>query len=292
MRKRENLEGLLFVAPSLIGLLTFIIGPIVMSLIMSFTDWKFVSGFSGFVGIEHYKKLLLEDRYFWLVLKNTIYYTAVGVPISIFMGLMLALLLNRNIVGETIFRVIYYVPTVTSAVAIGLVWRWLYNPEFGLINSILRIIGINGPGWLSDLKWAMPSLIIVHIWQAMGYNMIIYLAGLQNISAELYEAAQIDGATKLQLFRYITFPMLTPTTFFLLVTSIIGSFQVYTLVAVMTSGGPAYRTAVYVYHLWSVAFQQLKMSYAAAMAWILFLIIFILTIIQLKLSSRWVFYGQ
>jgi multiple sugar transport system permease protein len=226
------------------------------------------------------------------VLKNTIYYTGVGVPISIAMGLLLAILLNRKIPGETVFRVIYYIPTVTSAVAIGLIWRWLYNPEFGLINSILRMMGIKGPGWLSDLKWAMPSLIIVHIWQAMGYNMIIYLAGLQNISSELYEAAEIDGATKFQLFRYVTFPLLTPTTFFLLVTSIIGSFQVYTLIAVMTGGAPAYRTAVYVYHLWSVAFQQLKMSYASAMAWILFIIIFLLTLLQLKLSSRWVFYGE
>lgn len=289
--KKRNLEGLLFVTPSLIGLLAFVIGPIIMSLFMSFADWKFIGGFSGFVGLEHYRKLLFEDRYFWLVLKNTVYYTAVGVPISLLTGLLLALLLNRNIPGETIFRVIYYIPTVTSAVAIGLVWRWLYNPEFGLINSMLRMIGINGPGWLSDLNWAMPSLIIVHVWQAMGYNMIIYLAGLQNISAEFYEAAEIDGASKLQVFRHITFPLLTPTTFFLLVTSIINSFQVYTLVSVMTGGGPAYRTAVYVYHLWSVAFQQLQMSYAAAMAWILFLFIFILTIIQLKLSNRWVFYG-
>ena len=173
--KKRNLEGLLFVTPSLIGLLAFVIGPIIMSLFMSFADWKFIGGFSGFVGLEHYRKLLFEDRYFWLVLKNTVYYTAVGVPISLLTGLLLALLLNRNIPGETIFRVIYYIPTVTSAVAIGLVWRWLYNPEFGLINSMLRMIGINGPGWLSDINWAMPSLIIVHVWQAMGYNMIIYL---------------------------------------------------------------------------------------------------------------------
>lgn len=288
---KRNLEGYLFIAPSMIGLFVFILGPIVASLFISFSDWKFTTGFSGFVGLEHYKNLLFDDRNFWLVFKNTLYYTFVGVPFSIATGLVLALLLNRSIPGETLFRVIYYIPTVTSAVAIGLVWRWLYNPEFGLINSILRMLGIRGPGWLSDLNWAMPSLIIVHIWQAMGYNMIIYLAGLQNISSELYEAAQIDGATKFQLFRYVTFPLLTPTTFFLVVTSIIGSFQVYTLVAVMTGGAPAYRTAVYVYHLWSVAFQQLKMSYASAMAWILFVFIFILTLIQLNLSKRWVFYG-
>ncbi len=288
---RRNLEGYLFIAPSMIGLFIFILGPIVASLFISFSDWKFTTGFSGFVGLEHYRNLLFEDGNFWLVFKNTLYYTFVGVPLSITMGLILALLLNRNIPGETLFRVIYYIPTVTSAVAIGLVWRWLYNPEFGLINSILRMLGIQGPGWLSDLNWAMPSLIIVHIWQAMGYNMIIYLAGLQNISSELYEAAQIDGATKFQLFRYVTFPLLTPTTFFLVVTSIIGSFQVYTLIAVMTGGAPAYRTAVYVYHLWSVAFQQLKMSYASAMAWLLFIFIFVLTLIQLNLSKRWVFYG-
>jgi len=209
--------------------------------------------------------------------------------VGLALSLALAVVMNRPIRGITFFRTAYFIPVVTSWVAVGLIWRWLYNPEYGLINWILSLFGLKGPDWLVSKTWAMPAIIIVNIWKNLGFNTMIFLAGLQGIPEDLYEASKLDGANQWQQFHYITLPMISPTTLFLTITSVIGSFQVFDAIYNMTRGGPEESTMVIVYYLWENAFGFLRMGYAAAMAWILFLIVFTLTLIQWRLSSKWVF---
>lgn len=282
-------EGYLFVAPLLIGIVAFIFLPIAASLYMSFHTWDMVSP-PELVGLKNYARLVSRDRLFWKVLGNTFKYAGWIIVPSVTVPLILAALLDRPIRLRYLYRLAFFLPLVTSVVAVGLMFRWLYDGEFGLINYVLSWVRIDGPNWLSDVFWAMPAVAMVTVWQGLGYNMVLYLAGLQGIPDHLYEAATIDGAGPLSRFFKITIPLLTPTMFFILVMSVIGTFQTFGLIYVMTQGGPINSTNVYIYYLWQMAFGSSKMGYASAMAWILAMVIFIITMIQVRLARLWVHY--
>ena len=288
--RRQKFEGWLFISPLVIGFTVFLIGPLVFSLGISLTKWNLLQP-PQYIGLSNFKRLLLEDKNFWRALLNTAYFSFGTIPLGLLAAISMAMLMNRKMVGFTFFRAMYFMPIVTSWIAIGLAWRWLYNPEFGVVNWALSLVGINGPLWLNDSNWAMPSVIIVNVWRGAGYNMVLLLAGLQGISEHYYEAARIDGSNWWQEFTNITIPMLTPTIFFILIMSVISSFQVFGAVYIMTNGGPAGATEVLVWFVWDNAFNNLKMGYGCAVAWFLFMIILGFTLIQWRMGKRWVFYG-
>jgi multiple sugar transport system permease protein len=277
-----------FLLPNLLGFLVFILGPVIASFGLSFTSWDLLTPIK-WIGLENYQTLI-SDQVFWKVLWNTIYYTGGTVPVGIAISLFLAIALNQKIKGIKIFRAAYFLPVISSTVAVAVVWQWLYNPEFGLINYLLYLIGIEGPKWLTSISWAMPAVIITSIWKNLGFNMLLFLAGLQGIPEVYYEAARIDGASWWQQFRNITLPLLSPTTLFVVVMSVINSFQVFDQIYIMTAGGPARSTSVLVHYLYQNAFEYFKMGEASAIAYVLFFLIFIITIIQLKRSKSWVVY--
>jgi multiple sugar transport system permease protein len=287
MRQREAVEFYMSIAPWAIGFLLFTGGPILFSLVMSTTDWTGLTS-RDFIGVQNYIAMV-QDKLFWTALKNTFYYGFASVALGTIGALLAAMLLNQKVPGTSVFRTLFYLPSITAGVAIAIMWLWMFNPQLGMINYLLSLIGIKGPGWLASQTWAMPALILMSLW-GIGANMIIILAGLQGIPEHLYEAAKIDGASKWTEFRNITIPMLSPVLFFVIIISIIESFQVFTNVYVMTRGGPGTATLVYIMHLYRNAFEYQKMGYASALAWVLFAIIMVLTLIQLKASNRWVYY--
>lgn len=293
MRRRENIAGYLFISPWIIGFLAFGLFPFVASFLLSFCRWDIISP-TEFVGFENYVKILvrggIESRLFRRSLVNTIYYSLLAVPLGIVGGITIALLLNKTGRVMRLFRTIYYLPAVTSGVAVALLWAWLLHSDFGLINSFLRKLGITGPAWLESQEWAIPALVIMSLW-GVGGSMVIYLAGLQSIPKHLYEVADIDGASRFCKLVHVTLPMLSPTIFFTLILGIIGSFQVFVPAYVMTRGGPGNATLFYVLNLYFNAFEYFRMGYACALAWILFLIILVLTLIQIKFAKRWVYYA-
>ncbi len=284
----DKFWALVFLLPNLLGFLIFILGPIIASFCLSFTSWDLLTPVK-WIGFENYQTLI-TDQVFWKVLWNTIYYTIGTVPAGIIISLFLAIALNQKIKGVKIFRATYFLPVISSTVAVAVVWQWLYNPEFGLLNYLLALIGIEGPKWLTSTTWAMPAIIVTSIWKNLGFNMLLFLAGLQGIPETFYEAAQIDGANWWQQFRNITIPLLSPTTFFVVIMSIINSFQVFDQIYIMTEGGPARSTSVLVHYLYQNAFEYFKMGYASAIAYVLFFLVFIITLIQLKRSKDWVVY--
>lgn len=287
---QSTANAYLYLLPTILGLLIFSAGAIIASFLISFTNWQLVLP-PVWIGLRNYTNLLQLPE-FWQVLRNTVYYTAGYVPLAVTLPLLMAILVNQKLKGITFFRTAYFLPVVTSGVAIALVWGWMYNPSFGVINYLLeRLFGIQGPRWLADPLWAMPSLIIIGVWHSLGYNMVIYLAGLQGIPQELYEAARIDGAGRWAQVRYVTVPLITPTAFFILVLSIIGSFQVWTITYLLTQGGPAGATLTLSYYIYQQGFQWFHMGFAAALAYVLFAIVFIATMIQFKLQKQWVFYN-
>jgi len=250
-------------------------------------DWDYISS-AKFLGLKNYTNLF-HDKLFYQSLKVTTIYSIISVPLSLIISFIFALLLNSNIRGLSVFRTLFYMPSLVSGAAASILWMWMFNPEFGVINTILGYFGIEGPGWIFDKNWALPALIIMSLW-SVGSSMLVYLSGLQGIPTELYEAARIDGAGKwVTLFR-ITLPMMTPIIFYNLVIGIIGSFQTFTQAYVMTNGGPSYSTYFYVLYLYNNAFQNFKIGYASAQAWILFFIIMILTAFVFKSSAAWVYY--
>jgi multiple sugar transport system permease protein len=289
-RLRRNIEGWLFIAPVVLGVMAFYFVPIVVSLLTSLTDWDGLTSYR-FIGLENYQRLFSGDQFFRRTLGNTLYYVLGHIPLTILTALGLAMLCNRKMLGVTWYRTAYFTPVVTNVVAIGLVWSYFYAPGTGILNWFLSVFGIQGPSWLQSVQWAMPAVILVSVWHGVGYPMVILLAGLQGIPEMLYEAAKIDGANGLQRFRHVTLPLLTPALFFLAITQFISSFQIFGLIFVLTHGGPANATNVYIYYLYQNAFQYSKMGYASAMAWILFVIIATITVVQWKLQKRWVFYG-
>jgi len=280
LKRKEHVVGYLFILPNMIGILVFVLGPVIAGLLLSFTQWDILSS-PRWIGIGNYKELL-HDTLFWTCLKNTAYYVLLTVPAGMVVSLLLAILVNVPLRGVNFFRSTYFLPVVTSTVAISIVWKWLYNPEFGILNFILNLIGLPSKQWLSDPKLAMPCIAIMSIWHGMGYDMVIFLAGLKGIPTQLYEAAKIDGASRTQMFLWITLPLLTPTLFFVLVMSVISSFQVFGEIYVMTNGGPGNATLTYNYFLYQNAFLWFKMGYAASLGYVLFLIIFLLTLMQVK----------
>ena len=288
--RREALEGYLWISPWVLGFIIFTVGPIVASLYFSFTKYK-IGDVAQWVGLENYREALFVDKQFWPSLWRTAYYSFFNVIIGVVASLILAILLDKVVKGRAIYRAIYYLPSLTPAVATAILWGWLLQPNIGLVNDILRRIGIKGPGWLTSAEWAIPSIILISLWASVGGGrMIIFLAGLQGVPTELYEASDIDGANAVQKFRHITIPLISPTIFFNLILGVIGSFGVFTLAYVGTAGGPNYATWFYMLHLYYNAFEYFQMGYACALAWVLFVIIVILSILQIRLSNRWVYY--
>jgi multiple sugar transport system permease protein len=287
----DRYAALWFLLPNALGFLVFTLLAILAALGLSFLEWDMLTP-PKFVGTENFTRLLLKDKAFRQALVNTLYYTVGTVPFSVILGLAVAVALNRkDIKGRNWFRAAYFLPAVTSLVAVSLVWSFIFDANSGLFNGVLRMIGISDPpAWLSSTSWALPAVMIVAVWGSLGYNMVLFLAGLQGIPRALYEAADIDGAGAWQQFWHITVPMLSPTTFFVVVIAVINSFQVFGQVLVLTQGGPANATNTIVYYIYEQGFQFFQMGYASAAAWILFLIIFALTLLQMRLQRRWVNY--
>lgn len=285
------LKGYLFLLPSFAGLLTFVLIPILMGFIISFTNYD---GYKklDFVGLNNYIHMF-QDDYVLTSLKNNVIYTAVTVPATMIISLLLALALNMGMKGSTFFRTMIFFPTISSMVAVGIVWSLLFNPVQGPVNQLLMAVGIESPPrWLASTTWALWAIMIVAVWKQAGYYMVIFLSGLQAIPKQLYESAQIDGANSVVRFFKITLPMLSPTTFMVLSLSIIGSFQVFDLVSIMTDGGPGRATNVLVYRIYQEGFEYSKMGYASAIAYFLFLIIFVITLIQFRGQQKWVTYME
>ena len=286
--RKEALESYLCIGPWLVGFLVLTLGPVVFSFIMSLHKWDMVNT-PQMVGLANYRTIFTDDFRFLRSLEVTAIYAAFSVPLGLVFSLALAMLLNMSVRGMRVFRSIFYIPAILPGVAVAMVWLTVFKPHGGVFNSLLGMLGIDPVPWLTSTEWALPSFIIMSLW-GVGGGMIIYLAGLQSIPTQLYEAAQIDGAGSWAKFRHVTLPMLSPTVFFNLVMGVIGSFQVFTSSFIMTQGGPAYSTLFYVLYLYQKAFKYLQMGYACALAWILFAVILTLTLIIFRTSARWVYY--
>ncbi len=289
-RRADALIALLFLAPSLFIFCTFIFFPLAYTFWLSFHKWNMIKPARPFIGLTNYQRLFTSPD-FWHVLRNTAVYTAGAVSLTMLTGLVLALLLNRPMANRALYRAAIFSPTVTATVAVAMLWLWIFDPQYGLMNELLRAVHLPRLQWLGDPFWALPALIIMGVWKFAGYDMVIFLAGLQNIPQELYEAAKIDGANGIDAFRMITLPLLTPTTFFLLTVSIISSFQVFDQIFVMTQGGPINSTNVFVYYLYQNAFKFFEAGYASSIAVVFFAIIMTLTFVQTRLANRWVHYA-
>ncbi|MDC3416624.1 carbohydrate ABC transporter permease [Aquibacillus salsiterrae] len=289
LTKSSSIPGWLFASPWIIGLVLFYAFPLFSSIYYSFTTYSILQP-GEFVGLENYYKLF-NDELFWKSIYNTVYFAVFFVPLSIIIGVALAMMLNMKVKGMAIYRTIFFLPTLVPQVALAVLWMWLLNPGFGLVNSLLDVVGIPGPNWLGSELWSKPSLILMSLW-AIGQPVIIYLAGLGDIPNELYEAAEVDGANWFQKTISVTLPLLTPVIFFNLVMGSIGAFQQFTLPYTMTQGQgtPANSLTFYVMYLYDNAFKFFKMGYASAMAWILFVIIMALTAVIFITSKRWVHY--
>lgn len=279
----------LLLAPAITSIFIFFFLPVLAAFVISFTDFDIYTlgdwSTLRFVGLKNYLKLI-DDQLFWQALQNTFYYVLAAAPLSIAVSLGAALLLNSKLIKyKGVFRLSYFMPVVTTLVAVAIVWRFIYHPKFGILNYILSFIGINPIDWLGDPVWAMPAIILMSVWKNFGYNMIIFIAGLQNIPEELYEAADIEGANGWQKFKFITLPMLAPTTLFVTLITMIGFFQVFAEPYVMTQGGPLNKTLTIVQYMYQEGFRWWNMGYSAAIAFILFFIIFIGTMIQLKIKN-------
>jgi multiple sugar transport system permease protein len=280
-RKGDFLPAVFFLSPTLIIFSAFILFPVLFSFYLSFQQWNMFSGDSTFTGLDNYIRMFNSGE-FWSVLKNTAIYTFGTIPLNMGFSLLVAYILHKKILGKKLLRTLFFAPVVISPVAAAVIWRWLYDPNFGLINFFLGIIGINPINWLNDTAAAMAALIIMGVWKTFGINMVLFAAGLQAIPDHYYEAAEIDGAGQWAKFRNITLPLLAPTTFFIMVMSIISSFQVFDIVYVLTSGGPLGSTKVMVFYIYEHAFKFFEMGYASAVSYVLFAILFTLTLVQIK----------
>lgn len=281
-KEQKNLFAALgFISPTLIIFCTFILFPVVFSFYLSFHKWNMFSSEQAFIGFENYRRLF-SDPEFWMVLKHTLVYTLGTVPLNMMLALAIAIALNRKIAGKRFLRTAFFTPVIISPVSAALIWRWIYDPNFGLLNYLTGFFGLPSVNWLNDPKAAMIALILMGVWKTVGINMILFSAGLQGIPDTYYEAAEIDGAGKWSQFRNITVPMLSPTTFFIMIMSMISSFQVFDIVYVLTSGGPLGSTKVIVFYMYEYAFKFFEMGYASAVAYIFFALLAILTLMQVK----------
>ncbi len=288
---REAVWGYIFLLPWVIGLAVFTVGPIIASAYFSLTEYDVLSP-PKWVGLANYEQAFFNDRQFWPSLWRTLIYSLAVVPIGLFGSLALAMLLNRKVKGTNVFRTIFFLPSLTPAVALAVLWTWLFHPSVGPINLMLGWFGIPGPGWLSSKDWAMAALIIITLWAAVGgNNMLIFLAGLQGVPQELYEASEIDGAGSWSKFRNVTLPMISPTLLFNLILGVIGALRVFTLAYVATNGGPSYATWFFALHIYRQAFEYFRMGYGSALAWIFVVVVLIFTYFQMTWSRRWVYYA-
>lgn len=287
---KNELSAYMFLSPTLIVFMLFIAFPVLFSLYLSFHQWNMFSTQTQFVGLDNYTRIIGSEE-FWQVLVNTLIYTAGTVPLNMIAALTVAYFLNKKIAGRKFLRVAFFAPVVVSPVAAAVIWRWIYEPNFGLLNYSLSWFGISSVSWLNDPTAAMIALIVMGVWKTFGVNMVLFSAGLQGIPDHYYEAAQLDGAGPWTRFWHITLPLLSPTTFFILVMSVIGSFQVFDLVYVLTSGGPLGSTKVLVFFLYENAFKFFEMGYASAVAYFMFALIFIVTLIQMRFLKGRVHYA-
>lgn len=285
--RREFVKGMAFVSPWFIGFLVFTLTPMALSLYWSFCDYPLTQP-PLFRGLENYR-VILHETDFWLSLKNTIYYACMALPAGMCVSLGLALLLNTRIRGLGIYRTIIFLPSLVPIVASALLWMWIFNAKYGLLNDVLAAIGVQGPNWIADVNTAMPSLALMSLW-GVGHTVIIYLAGLQDVPTELYEAAEIDGAESFRRMWHVTIPMISPVIFFNLIMAIIGTFQVFAVPYMMTQGGPFHATYFYTMYLYENAFQNCYFGFASALAWIQLLIVVVLTAFAFWTSTRWVHY--
>ena len=287
----EALAAYMFLSPWLLGLLLFFGGPIIASLVLSFYDYSLVKA-PEFVGLANFVTAFTDDKLFWPSLGRTFYWAILYTPTVVLGSLLLAVLLNQHLTATNFFRTLFFLPHLTPSVALAVLWGFILHPRLGPVNYGLRLIGIEGPGWLASEKWAMPALIIMGLWGGLGGNrMLIFLAGLQGVPQELYEAAEIDGSGSWSKFRHITVPMISPVVFFNLILGIIGSLQVFTTAFVATQGGPNYATWFLALHIYNQAFRYFRLGYGSMLAWILASILVVFTYIQMKLSNRWVYYA-
>lgn len=295
-RTKETMAAWGFLLPNLIGFLVFTTLPVLAALVLSFMSWDLFSA-PRFVGLNNYAQLLFRDSYFWKYCWNTVY-LMLAIPLGMTGSLILALAMNQKLKAIVFFRTIYFLPTICSGVAIYMLWRLMYNPEFGVFNTFIADFGkqiglsLHGPSWLQDEAWAKPALIIMSVWQSVGgYNMILYLAALQGVPRDLYDAAEVDGANAWQKFWAVTWPQISPTTFFIAIMSLIGGFQAgFDPAYIMTGGGPNGSTTTVIYYLYNEAFVWHNMGYASAIAYVLFLIVFLLTVLQWRVFGRKVYY--
>ncbi|MFF2480035.1 carbohydrate ABC transporter permease [Paenibacillus sp. NPDC058071] len=290
-KQREAFAGYVLAAPMLLGLFIFTVIPTLMSFVLSFTDWSFIADVKNmrFTGITNYK-LLLDDQVFLTSMKNNLILLLV-VPVQLILALLLAVIIEKYVYGKSLLKVMFFMPYISSMVAVAIVFQLLFHPSYGPINEMLRSIGVeNPPKWLADLHYALPSVMIILIWVGIGFCMVVYMAALNAIPRDLYESADIDGAGPWTRFRRITLPLVTPTTFFLLVTGLISSFKSFDIIKVLTEGGPSYSTSVVTYYLYTTAFENLKTGYASSIAWMLFGCVLLITLVQLYGQKKWVHY--
>lgn len=288
---RKQWSAYVFLAPGLLLFAVFTLFSFGYAFYLSFHEWNILEPAKPFVGLDNYERLF-GDRRFRQAIVNTFYYTAVSVPLTMIFGLMIALLLNNQIKARGLFRTLYYIPVITPLVVAAIIWKWVYNGDFGLLNYyLIKFNLINEPLlWLSDKNLAMPAVILMSVWKSVGFAMVVYLAGLQAIPEDFYDAAKVDGASRLRQLKDITVPLLSATTFFLVVISVLGSFQVFTQIFIMTSGGPVGRTSTIVYEIYTTAFKQFEMGYASAMAYVMFAIMLVFTLLQMRFVYREVEY--
>jgi multiple sugar transport system permease protein len=292
LARRESLWAYAFIAPWTIGFIIFTVGPMLASLFFSFTEYDIVSP-PQWIGLTNYVNLMHDDL-FWHSLWITFKFALIALPLGLVISYLVAVLLNQKIRGINFWRTLYFLPSVIAGVAVALLWGRIFDPKFGVLNPFLAKFGIDGPGWLSDPQWAVPSLVIMSLW-GVGGSIIIYLAGLQGVPTDLYDAAKVDGATAWQRFRHVTLPMTTPVIFYNLILGLIATFQYFTEVYVLTNGtgNPARSTLFYNLYLYQNAFKYFHMGYASAMAWVLFMIVLGFTLLIFRSSESWVYYeGQ
>ncbi|CDN44654.1 Probable ABC transporter permease protein YesP [Paenibacillus sp. P22] len=287
-RRKEMLWSLLFVTPPVLGFLIFGLAPLISSLGLSFMSWDMMSP-AKFIGLDNFGKLA-QDEKFYKSMYNT-FYLLLGIPLGMIAAMALALMMNRPLKGVSLFRTIYYIPVISPIIAVSLLWQWLLNYDYGIINEFIwKIFGVQGPNWLGDPNWVKPSFLLMGLWGGVGGTMVLYLAGLQGISSSYYEAAEVDGAKRWHQFRYITLPLLSPIHFFVVVMGVIGTFQSFSQMYILAAdGGPEYSGATIVYYIFQEAFKYFNMGFASSVAWVLGVIIFILTLIQFRFSKRWVY---
>jgi len=284
IKDHDSFWALVMLAPNLAGFLLFMLGPVVMTFVISLTKYDLI-GPMKFIGLQNYIQLT-KDPIIGETLKNTLVYTIIVVPIGMCLSLGLAVLLDQKIALRRFYRAVYFLPSITSMVAVSVVWQWIYNPEFGILNFLLSLVGIPPLKWLSSSRTSLISISIVGIWKSAGYNMMLFLSGLQGISTSYYEASELDGANKWQQFIHVTLPMMRPTISFVFIMSIINSFQVFDAVNLMTQGGPGRSSSVLVHYLYQNAFQYFNMGYACAIAYLLFGIVLVITIFNMRNDKK------